>query len=61
MLKIIISAAAALVLGSATPDACWIGPNGQRGCCSHHGGVCGCMSSGSKKCCDGTASPSCVC
>ncbi len=32
----------------------------QRGCCSHHGGVCGC-SNGRQKCCDGTLSPSCQC
>lgn len=31
-----------------------------RGCCSHHGGVCGC-SGGRSKCCDGTFSPSCQC
>lgn len=32
----------------------------QRGCCSHHGGVCGC-SGGRQVCCDGALSPSCVC
>lgn len=32
----------------------------QSGCCSHHGGVCGC-SGGSDLCCDGAASPSCGC
>ncbi len=32
----------------------------QRGCCSHHGGVCGCEG-GRKVCCDGTFSPSCTC
>jgi hypothetical protein len=32
----------------------------QRGCCSHHGGVCGC-SNGRQACCDGTLSPSCRC
>lgn len=32
----------------------------QRGCCSHHGGVCGC-SYGRTKCCDGSLSPSCMC
>ena len=32
----------------------------QRGCCSHHGGVCGC-SNGKAVCCDGTYSPSCGC
>lgn len=32
------------------------------GCCSHHGGVCGCDSSvGRQTCCDGTYSPSCTC
>jgi len=32
----------------------------QRGCCSYHGGVCGC-SGGRAQCCDGTLSPSCGC
>ncbi len=32
------------------------------GCCSHHGGVCGCNSYlGKLRCCDGTTSPSCGC
>ncbi len=32
----------------------------QRGCCSHHSGVCGC--DGARLiCCDGTLSPSCGC
>lgn len=31
-----------------------------RGCCSSHGGVCGCAG-GRSKCCDGTLSPSCQC
>jgi hypothetical protein len=30
------------------------------GCCSWHGGVCGC-SGARAKCCDGTLSPSCGC
>jgi len=30
------------------------------GCCSHHGGVCGC-SNGRDQCCDGSLSPSCTC
>lgn len=30
------------------------------GCCSWHGGVCGCSDSRAK-CCDGTLSPSCGC
>lgn len=33
----------------------------QRGCCSHHGGVAGCSSSGRQICADGTLSPSCTC
>lgn len=32
----------------------------KRGCCSWHGGVCGCTG-GRAKCCDGTLSPSCGC
>ena len=34
-----------------------------RGCCSHHGGVCGCNSYGMSKCCDGTSAKaaSCAC
>lgn len=31
-----------------------------RGCCSRHGGECGCLN-GRSKCCDGTLSPSCQC
>ncbi|MEW6186715.1 MAG: hypothetical protein AB1585_13350 [Thermodesulfobacteriota bacterium] len=33
----------------------------RRGCCSWHGGVCGCTSGGRAICCDGTISPSCGC
>ncbi len=34
----------------------------KRGCCSHHGGVCGCnQATGMQRCCDGSDSPSCVC
>lgn len=32
----------------------------QRGCCSWHGGVCGCRG-GRAVCCDGKLSPSCGC
>ena len=32
----------------------------QRGCCSWHGGVCGCTG-GRVVCCDSTYSPSCLC
>lgn len=45
-----------LPTASAVPDE---GPDG-RGCCSHHGGVCGC-SDGRTKCCDGAFSPTCQC
>ncbi len=34
--------------------------NAQSGCCSWHGGVCGCAGI-SKLCCDGSLSPSCTC
>jgi len=34
----------------------------RRGCCSHHGGVCGCDKEKNRiVCCDGTYSPSCTC
>jgi hypothetical protein len=33
----------------------------RRGCCSHHGGVCGCGPGGRQQCCDGTLSPTCTC
>ena len=33
----------------------------QKGCCSRHGGVAGCTSSGRQICADGTLSPSCTC
>ncbi|TGU71423.1 hypothetical protein E4633_13925 [Geomonas terrae] len=33
---------------------------GRRGCCSWHGGVCGC-SDGRAVCCDGSYSPTCTC
>lgn len=32
----------------------------RRGCCSSHGGVCGCAGSRAQ-CCDGTLSPTCGC
>lgn len=32
----------------------------KRGCCSRHGGVCGCVK-GSIRCCDGSMSPTCTC
>ncbi len=35
--------------------------NAARGCCSRHGGVCGCTTYGKNLCCDGSVSPSCTC
>lgn len=35
-------------------------PEERQGCCSWHGGVCGCSSAGIV-CCDGTQSPTCGC
>lgn len=32
-----------------------------RGCCSYHGGVCGCTKYGKQLCCDNSASPTCTC
>lgn len=32
-----------------------------RGCCSSHGGVCGCTKYGKQLCCDNSASPTCTC
>lgn len=32
-----------------------------RGCCSRHGGICGCSAAGRIACCDGSLSPSCNC
>ena len=33
----------------------------QRGCCSSHGGVCGCSKYGKQVCCDGSLSKTCTC
>lgn len=38
-----------------------LGVQARQGCCSHHGGVAGCSSSGRQVCNDGTLSPSCTC
>lgn len=56
---------------AARPTACRVTSGGdvgvfeidepeRSGCCSHHGGVCGC-SAGRAQCCDGSLSPSCGC
>jgi hypothetical protein len=51
---------AAFILHAVVLAAASSAPLGQRGCCSHHQGVCGC-SGGRTQCCDGTQSPSCTC
>lgn len=46
-----------------SPPACKVSKEGdveRRGCCSHHGGVCGCAGGGAR-CCDGSMSPTCGC
>lgn len=57
-----------LMIAAAVILVCFFGgaPVGtgsdKRGCCSHHGGVCGCdTATGRQKCCDGTLSPTCRC
>jgi len=49
-----------LTQGRATPvpDREWV--LAKSGCCSHHGGVCGCQG-GRDVCCDGQFSPTCGC
>lgn len=42
------------------PAPIFADPIARSGCCSYHGGVCGC-DNGRAKCCDGTLSPSCGC
>jgi len=41
---------------------CDANPIQRSGCCSHHGGVCGCNQTYHRyQCCDGAISPSCGC
>jgi hypothetical protein len=59
MKKLLVVLGAAFVLTGLTwvePEECQAG----RGCCSHHGGECGCVG-GRDKCCDGSLSPTCTC
>jgi hypothetical protein len=58
--RMIVVVLAALAIGGANP-ICDPGDLEQRGCCSRHGGVCGCGDDGRTVCCDGTKSPSCRC
>jgi hypothetical protein len=63
-----VCALAVLVLSGSQPLPCNSEPSvgssanklERRGCCSHHGGVCGCEK-GRALCCDGQLSPSCGC
>jgi len=52
--KVVIFLIVSVVLFPLAADA-------RRGCCSHHGGVAGCSSSGRQICADGTLSPTCTC
>lgn len=48
------------ILNSISPIPCTEPTLAKSGCCSWHGGVCGC-SGGRALCCDNTLSPSCGC
>ncbi len=48
---------ALLFFPAITPTSAQIAKSG---CCSWHGGVCGCQN-GVQMCCDGEPSPSCTC
>lgn len=54
------SAQIGLTGNEVTCKADVINPQGQ-GCCSWHGGECGCSPEGRDECCDGSLSPSCGC
>ena len=57
MLVMTLGLGAIALAPTRTPDA-----EDRRGCCSHHGGVCGCAGDAhALKCCDGALSPTCGC
>lgn len=59
LLPIILARSAPLF--SSCPDGVMVLANTERqGCCSHHGGVCGCLGDRAL-CCDGKPSPTCGC
>ena len=65
MSKIVVFAicvvfAGCIFLGAVSSTSIKNGEIAQRGCCSHHSGVCGCQY-GRIVCCDGSYSPSCHC
>lgn len=55
-----ILAILSVVYASVTFARCDYPFANRQGCCSHHGGVCGC-GGGRAVCCDGSYSPSCGC
>lgn len=66
-MRTILRGAAALIMSCTLSAAGPLCQNtgkamGRSGCCSHHGGVCGCSGfTGMQRCCDGSNSPSCRC
>jgi hypothetical protein len=58
MAGLMLSCAASLATGRAA--AADVGGREHRGCCSHHGGVCGCKNDRAV-CCDRGFSPTCGC
>lgn len=67
-MKVLATSLAALVVFVSSANAAAPVPaagaanesEARRGCCSHHGGVCGCGGD-TLRCCDGTDSPTCEC
>lgn len=59
-MKLIMRIAAAGALALSLTAAGPVCNTYKSGCCSHHGGVCGCNGA-KQRCCDGTNSPSCRC
>ena len=52
----------ATIKGNRAFGRCTTEQSQKAGCCSRHGGVCGCNKDAHKlKCCDGTLSKSCGC
>lgn len=57
MLYLLLTVTTLSVFGAVPQYACVVE---RTGCCSSHGGACGCEK-GRVKCCDGALSPSCRC
>lgn len=58
-MRCIVLKIAVLIVAVVFIDPMYV--SAKRGCCSHHGGVAGCNSSGRQVCNDGTLSPTCTC